>query len=170
MSFVNTSPAINPDPKTPAQLRAALNQLAENINELNPPDEFLDLVPQIKSLLEFSHRFAEADSALSPGDVLYSPSEDHIDLADASDISTADVVGVAISGAVAGETIPYTALGVVTIEDWGLTPGTQYFLDAATPGGLVTTPVDATGNVAIIVGLAHTPEKLLVNPQQAVIL
>lgn len=169
MPFVpGSSRRVYTNPKTQAQLRAALGK----INDLARVDN--DNISQheihLQQFLAAANREAVIDEAGSAGDVIYVVSEGHIALADASDDTKWDAKGILLANFPAGGLASYCAAGVVTIPDFGLTPNTTYFLDAATPGGLVTAPVDATGNAAIIVGVSLSQDEFLVDIRQKVIL
>lgn len=52
----------------------------------------------------------------------------------------------------------------------GLTIGATYYLSAATPGGVVTTPPSSTGNVVQVIGKATSATALHFEPNDGVIL
>ena len=169
MPFVpQTGRSINTNPGTPAQLRATLAKLAKNLAE--DASDIDEIEQNLLPLLRLVKRYSVADEAMTAGDVVYVTSEGHIGLADASDAAKYEPAGIILQDCVAGQTVLWSAGGVVKIEDWGLTPDRLYFLDASTPGGLVLTPVDAEDNAAIIVGKALSAEELLVAPGPGYIL
>lgn len=52
----------------------------------------------------------------------------------------------------------------------GLTPGARYYLSAAVPGGVTTTPPSATGNVVQYVGRAYSATELAFEAEDGIIL
>lgn len=86
--------------------------------------------------------------------------------AQANALATADVVGLVYdpAGIANGASGDFVVDGVVsaTTAQWdavtgqvgGLTPGSAYFLDPATPGKLTSTPPSAVGQVVTRVGIA----------------
>lgn len=162
-----TTRAVNINPTTPAQLRATLSRLRGVVQE---DGATTDELREFRDFLKlFTNRQATADSDIAARSAVRVSSEGHIDLADASDISTADVAGVAIDDIPNGGLGEYIALGVLESQEWSLTAGLLYYL-STTAGNLVTTPTDATGNVSTIVGRALSQTELFVNPREIVIL
>lgn len=159
--------AININPQTPAQLRATFSRLRDVVQTDGSMTDELEIFKDFLKL--FTHRQATADSDIGARSVVRVSSEGHIDLADASAIATADVAGVALDDIANGGVGEYIAFGVLESFEWTLTPGQLYYL-STTAGALVTAPVDATGNVSVIVGRALSTNELFVNPREIVIL
>lgn len=158
---------INIDPKTPAQMRGTFSRLRDITHSDGLMTDELWLFREFLRL--FTNRSATADSDIPARAAVRVSSEGHIDLADASDIATADVVGLAIDDIPNGGVGDYIAFGVLESFEWTLTPGQLYYL-STTAGNLVTTPVDATGNVSVLIGRALSINQLFVNPREIVIL
>lgn len=92
--------------------------------------------------------------------------------AQADDIDTALVTGLAVVPGVAGEPVLTQLSGPVTLTtaQWdaitgqvgGLTPGVPYFLDAATEGKLTTTAPGGGGDFVTPVGIGLTARDFLI--------
>lgn len=83
--------------------------------------------------------------------------------------NTAEVVGV-ISKITTVDQFEITLTGEMTKASWGLTPGEVYFLDATTPGLLVTTEPTTIGHVSLPVGVASSTTSLYVAPKRGVVI
>ena len=162
--ITSTSRQINTNPKTPAQLRATLSKLMQDLNKDEISLEDLEAAAELFLLAGLRPAIADAD--IQVGRAIYTPSEGHIDLADATSTATADVDGVAAEGIVSGSVGFYTAAGVVKDDSFSLTPNGVYFLGTA--GQITLTPDETDGNVAIIIGRALSATELLVQTQQAI--
>lgn len=121
-----------------------------------------------------------ADSALVPGNAIYSSAAGHVDLAKADATGTSKVRGLSL------ETISSTASGqiqtngVVTLTtgEWdtvagttgGLTYNTTYFLSPGTAGLLTATCPTTVGQLVIIVGVALSTTELDLKPTEPILL
>ena len=165
---VGSSRRIYPNPHNPAQLRAALAKAFDDLRQ-----DFTDIERHEVSLEQFlraANRQAVIDEEGEAGQAVYVVSEGHIALADANVAAKYDVAGVLHFNVPAGGVAQYCAQGVVHIPGWGLTPDATYFL-STTPGVIVANvPIDATGNLAIMVGKALSEDELLVHIGDGVIL
>lgn len=161
MSFF-TGRHLYTSPKTESQLRETLTR----INQLIRLDgEKLDALDEAITSLSVSNRqSAEADSDMTAGQAVRIPSEDHIDLAQADVVANADVIGIVVSDVASGGEVDFAYGGIVQVDDWGLTPGADYFLSATTAGKIVTSPDgSAAGNMVRRVGRAISAEEFLVD-------
>lgn len=92
--------------------------------------------------------------ALAAGDVVYISAADTVDKADVSGGGAASrVIGIA------GEAITSSAVGKICSEGvigglTGLTAGSRYYADPATPGGLTATVPTGSGNTLVQIGYA----------------
>lgn len=158
---------INTNPNTPASLRGSLSKLMRNQgNDRIDIKELQELAEQFKG---FAIRPALANEEITIGEVVYEPTEGHIALASASDVLKYDPIGVALENIGSGSLGYYCAAGYVERQGWGLTTNAHYFL-GTTAGSLVLTPVDAEGNMAIIIGEALSSTEFLVDIEQGIIL
>jgi len=95
------------------------------------------------------------------GQALAMTSGGELRLADATADATATCVGLALTSAGAGSLLTYTSDGQVSLADWSavtgsaaLVPGTRYFLNPVTPGGLTNVCPTTPGVYAAPVGVA----------------
>jgi hypothetical protein len=109
------------------------------------------------------------DSSAALGAVVYSSADGHVDLAQAHADPQARAIGLATAAVVSGQVGEYLTGGVLDGLT-GLTPGTVYFLDPATPGGLTVTCPTGNGQYVIVLGLAISPTQLAVNIHWAMVL
>ena len=169
MTFVPGSSRVGlTNPKTPAQLRAALAKLAKDLKD--DKMDITDLTSDVAALLAGFRREAIAAEALVVGDVVYLSAADTLSKARANAIGTAKPEGVVTRSAASGGIAEYCPAGVVEKPGWGLTVGAEYFLSASTAGLIVTSPDSETaGSVTIMVGVALSATELLVNIQQSVL-
>ena len=102
-----------------------------------------------------------------------------------ADVPAAEIVGVALTVGVVGNTVVVARQGVIvslTTEEWsqvlsdggdsGLAQGTRYYVDDDFPqsgGKITTTPPSASGASVVSVGVALSPTDLLVMPSVPVI-
>ena len=140
-----TGDRLNPILRTPSQIRRLIGRIAERLRVL---DEHA------------GNEIATFDSNTLVGQPLYAKASGNVDLADASAISTAEIVGLAYEDASATEDKRYTPDGRITLDDWtnvvgstNLTPGAVYFL-SATAGQLTTTAPTVVGEIVVRVGKA----------------
>ena len=90
-----------------------------------------------------------------------------LELAQADDLATSLVIGLATADALATETATYTSDGQVTRSDWtaiagtaSLTPGVIYFLDPTTAGKITATAPTTIGDFVVRLGRALTTTTL----------
>ena len=105
------------------------------------------------------------DSTASKGQAVYVSGDGHVDLASASSLTTAGVVGLAASNVAAGLAGIITDNGEIEIDDWSsvlgtqfLTPGLPVFL-SETPGMLSHSPPTQAADICVVVvgrGLSAT--------------
>ena len=100
------------------------------------------------------------DSNTLKGQVVYISGDGHVDLAQANAGATATAVGIAIQDVTAGQSGEYIPVGPVSCETWSLTPGTVYYLDPSTLGGMTATYPTTPGHFVVILGAASTPTQL----------
>ena len=122
-----------------------------------------DINDIFRTLLDANIELAEANEAVSAFEVVYTPSDGIVGLAQADSITKGQPIGFAKQGAASGVDLEYQSSGIIENVLWSLTVGSLYFLSGATAGAIVTTPdTTTTGALAIIVGRALTPTKLLI--------
>lgn len=119
----------------------------------------------------------EAAEPIVIGTPVYLSAADTVKRAQANASGTTDVMAMAAEASIApaatGNFVGPGELVTATTQQWdavkggsgGLTPGAVYFLDAANPGKLVTTPPSATGQYLTRVGRAKSATDLLFGPQ-----
>lgn len=100
------------------------------------------------------------------------------DLAQANAQSTIRVAGLALAGAAIAAPVDILTDGILTATtgEWdavtgdtgGLTPGSDYFLSAATGGGLTLTAPTAAGEFVVRVGHAVSTTELEIEIQQPI--
>lgn len=110
---------------------------------------------------------ATAGEALSAGDLVYVTGTGTIMKADANTVTKKAIgfVQSAISNAASG-TVYFD--GTITGLS-GLTPGADYFLSAATAGGITATPPSGAGDIVQFVGVALSATELTFNPAPPII-
>ena len=124
---------------------------------------FADINDVFRTLLDANIEIGETSEAVSAFDVVYPVSDGIIGLAQANSTTKGKPIGFAKQGAISGGSIEYQSSGIIENVAWALTVGSLYFLSGLTAGKIVTTPnVTTTGALAIIVGRALTPTKLLI--------
>ena len=113
------------------------------------------------------------------GMLLYFTSAGTLKAAQANNILTAQVVGIALNGGNPGQTITFTNsvrldmanASLITDQATVLTPGTLYFLSAANPGKWTSTPeTTQTGNVVIQCGQAVAEDFMAGEVQPVVVI
>lgn len=117
-----------------------------------------------------------ANENIAVGQPVYVSGNNTVNLADASDTSTANVIGFAISSANATESVIVRTEGFVTLADWttvtgsaALIPGQQYFLSIA-EGKMAISPPASAGEVVARLGTAITTTKFDIEVNEVVIL
>lgn len=116
---------------------------------------------------------AEADGTIAIAQPIYLKSNGHVDLAQANAAGTTQVCGLALTGAVATNSVDYQIDGVIERSDWtaitgsaSLQRGAVYFLSAATAGRLTTTA--PTSGYSVVVGRALTTTRFDISIQPAI--
>ena len=111
------------------------------------------------------------------GMVLYVPSNATVDLAQADSASTWGAIGIAHENVSAAALGDYVTEGQITKTDWttvtgsvSLTPGATYYLSAATPGFMTSTPPSTTGQSVVVVGHALTTQIFDIEIAQPILL
>jgi hypothetical protein len=163
------------NPKTPAQLRAVLDAIKRRGNDFS--STITDHEVRITVIEGFvGNEEAIYDSTAVVGQPLYISDDDHVDLADASTLTTANVIGVCLEDTTVGNTGNYLTHGVVERADWtpvigttNLTPNGKYYLSETT-GMLTTTAPTAVGAVVQFVGTAISITRLSVHQHSSVLL
>ena len=117
--------------------------------------------------------------AINIGQPVYSVSGTAVDLAKADAQGTIRVAGLVVNTSIAaaspGDILPDGIL-VATTAQWdavtgqvgGLTPGSDYFLDAATAGKLTTTAPTTPGEFVVRVGHALSSTEFEIEVQQPI--
>jgi len=104
-----------------------------------------------------------ADGVVQAGQVIYIKGTGHAATAQADAAATAFAVGVAVAagGGISTGTLYYRTQGFLTLTDWtnaagaaDLTPGSIYYVSAATDGLITATPPTGDGEFVVKVGTA----------------
>ena len=104
---------------------------------------------------------ASAAVSLTAGKVVYKDTNGAYALSDSNVLAAAQVGGITLCGADAGQPVNVLASGQLTVQG-GLTAGTFYYL-SATAGGICPAADLASGHRVIQVGHAISATVLLVN-------
>lgn len=120
-------------------------------------------------------------SSIAIGQAVYANSSGNVNLAQADAAGTVEVLGL-----VSEETITAAASGdiqtdgviaateaqwdTVTGQTGGLTPGSVYFLDAGSAGGLTTTAPSTAGQYVVRVGRAISATQMEISMTQPILL
>lgn len=115
---------------------------------------------------------AEAFENVTAGDALYMRTSDgKVGKASAADgtIENALVVGFAESTASTGDTVKVLVAGIITMS-FTVDPGDIYFLSAATPGAITTTPPSIAGQAVTRVGEGATTADFSIQLEPPVLL
>ena len=122
---------------------------------------------------------ATAAVAIQRGQLVYLDSSGELDLASASSISTAAVVGMSVSAVAAGEDCQFVrnvaeeftfASSLVDGSPSALTAGQTYYL-STTPGNWTTTPDTSTsGAVVLACGIALAETEMSIEIQTATVI
>jgi hypothetical protein len=117
-----------------------------------------------------------ANETVVVGQPVYVSGDATVNLADASDPSTARAIGLAATAAASNESVMVLAEGQLEQSDWTsiigtalLTPGTNYFLSLTT-GQMTATAPDNTGEVIVFLGTAITTTKFDIEVNEIAIL
>lgn len=100
-----------------------------------------------------------AGEAIAAGQAVYISAADTVSLADTSAEATSRIIGVAGAAIANGAQGKICSDGVVGGFS-GLTAGSRYFQDPATPGALTTTPPTGSGESIVQVGYAKSATEL----------
>jgi hypothetical protein len=119
---------------------------------------------------------ASASNILVRGAPVYVSSSNVAELADASAIATAQVLGLVLVGAFIGQPVVVLSEGSIEQSDWSavtsggtLTAGSVYYL-SATEGQMTTTPPTGTGDIIVRLGIAVTSTKFDIEVNEVVTL
>jgi hypothetical protein len=106
-----------------------------------------------------------ANETILIGQPVYVSADNTVNLGDATAITTANVIGLALTDATANDSVTVLTEGSVSQADWTavigaatLTPGATYFLNT-TAGQMSTTPPTNDGEVVVTMGTALTTTK-----------
>lgn len=96
-----------------------------------------------------------AANAIAAGEVVYISAADNVDLADVSAAGAPSrVLGLAVAAALATDPVSIASDGLLKGVLAGLTAGSRYYADPATPGGITTTTPVGSGNTIVQIGYA----------------
>lgn len=117
-----------------------------------------------------------ANETVVTGQPVFMSGNNTVNLADATTVATANVVGFISSGATANNTATMLTEGSILLADWtsvigsaSLTPGATYFLDT-TAGMMSATPPTGDGEVVVTLGIAITTAKFDIEVNEVAIL
>lgn len=99
-------------------------------------------------------------------------------LADAAGTSVPFGMAAATTAAAAAGDVITDGIVTATTGEWdavtgqtgGLTPGSKYYMSAATAGNITTTPPSATGEYVVALGVANSTTEFLFRPGQRILL
>ena len=114
---------------------------------------------------------AETFEAVSDGDALFIRTSDgKVGKASAADgtLENSTVVGFANSDAILGATVKVVVIGLKTMS--GLDAGDEYYLSAASAGGIVKTPPSTAGQYVTRVGEAVNTAQLVIRIEPPMLL
>ena len=100
-----------------------------------------------------------AGEAIAAGDAVYISAANTVSLADTSSETTSRIIGIAGAAIANGAQGKICSDGVVSGLS-GLTAGSRYFQDPATPGALTTTAPTGSGESIVQVGFAKSATEL----------
>lgn len=117
---------------------------------------------------------ASASNILVRGAPVYVSSNNIAELADASAVATAQVLGLVLVGAFIDQPVVVLSEGSIDQSDWSavtsgttLTAGSVYYL-SATEGEMTTTPPSGNGDVVVRLGIAVTTTKFDIEVNEVV--
>jgi len=113
-----------------------------------------------------------ANEAQNFGDAVYLLATGKAGIADASAIATSRVFAICTSSSVAGDaTGEYTITGISRNDAWAWTVGAPIYLTitGTTQNSLSETAPSASGECVVIIGTATHADRILVNPNSAII-
>jgi hypothetical protein len=117
---------------------------------------------------------ASASNILVRGTPVYVSSSNVAELADASAIATAQVLGLVLVGAFTNQPVVVLSEGSIDQSDWSavtsggtLTAGSVYYL-SATEGQMTTTPPSGDGDTVVRLGIAITTTKFDIEVNEVV--
>ena len=148
-------------PKTPSQLREALDRLEKNASVTGGG--------ALQSIFDSIFDEGVAGQDVDLAEIVYVVSAGNIDLAKADSASTYLAVGVVTVAATSGNTAEFQTHGIVGGFS-GLTPRARYYLSAVTAGAGVTPPDATTGEYVVFLGIAISATELLFLPSTTVLL
>ena len=134
-------------------------------------DALIDLKDGFPTFVPFRIGFdAEIFENVSQGDALYLRTSDGKagKAIAGGTLDQAYVVGFADTTKNTGEIVKVLVTGVEAIS--GLDAGDHYFLSAASPGAIVTTPPSTAGQYVVIVGEAVSPSEFSIQLEPPVLL
>lgn len=118
---------------------------------------------------------SETDSSTLIGSPLYLKLSTHVDLAQANDAGTTQVVGFAIEAVSPLFAVEYISEGQITRDDWTsiagtvfLSVGSQYYLSPSTAGRITSTAPTTAGQYVVPVGRAISDKVLDIEIGQSV--
>jgi hypothetical protein len=168
---------VYPDPRSPGHVRDVLRSIQRRnadttalINALTTRVAALEALVPVETFT--------FDSTATDGQPVYISGSGSVDLADASALSTAGVVGLVTNGGAAATNSGDVDVDpdVVELTDWSsvtgsstLTPGALYYL-STTAGELTETPPSGDGEVIVPVGRAISTTELEVEIGQSILL
>ena len=137
--------------RTRSDLRSGLESVEESTPLEIPADSY----------------YAQADAAMSAGQVLYIVTDGHGALARANAAVTAGAVGLVFADVGIGETACYITEGHITLADWtavigavSLIPGSNYFLSTSAAGKITATAPTTLGEYVVRIGRATSATTL----------
>ena len=116
---------------------------------------------------DLSKHSATFDSTMVAGQPVYVSGSNHVDKAQADNITTSEAVGLVLTGATAGNAGEWIAEGSIVKLDWtavtgsvSLTSGSTYYLSETTAGLLSESAPTTRGNYVVRVGKALSTTKM----------
>lgn len=106
-----------------------------------------------------------AGENIAANDILFIKTDGKVYKASALSVTSSFEVGIAVSAALAGNTLPVDTRDGKVIDGFsGLTAGTRYFLSESY-GKINSVDPEAAGSLVYQVGIAQASDKLLLKPQ-----
>jgi hypothetical protein len=131
-------------------------------------------VQEVVENLSKHNMTASASNILVRGTPVYVSSSNVAELADASAVATAQVLGLVLVGAFIGQPVVVLSEGSIEQSDWSavtsggtLTAGSVYYL-SATEGEMTTTPPSGNGDTVVRLGIAVTTTKFDIEVNEVV--
>lgn len=185
--LIGDSGEVNFTPRTEAQLRASLfaskkgtDDLEIRVTAAEADIDALQLADTFRPEGNYLATNSNAGSIVI-GQVVYPPTNTHVDLARANALTTSKSIGLVAATAIASGAIGMiqtTGILTATTAQWdavtggsgGLTVNAIYYLSAATAGRLTTTAPTTAGQWVGQMGLALSATKLKLDIQQTILL